>query len=62
MSLMKLRGALVAVALTLPLVAFASEAAADPASCTDTADRGQRAKKDGKLQDARDYFLSCAAP
>lgn len=59
---MKLRGALVAVALTLPLVAFASEAAADPASCTDTADRGQRAKKDGKLQDARDYFLSCAAP
>lgn len=50
------------VVVALPLVAFASEAAADPASCTDTADRGQRAKKDGKLQDARDYFLSCAAP
>ena len=59
---MKLRGAFIAVAVALPLVAFASDAAADPASCTDTADRGQRAKKDGKLQDARDYFLSCAAP
>jgi hypothetical protein len=59
---MKPRGAFVAVACALALVSVAEEAAADPASCTDTADHGQRAKKDGKLQDARDYFLSCAAP
>lgn len=47
-----------------PIVALAAESAAAPpaAECVDAADRGQRARKDGKLQDARDWFLSCAAP
>lgn len=46
----------------MALIAVASEAAADSTECIDAADRGQRAKKEGKLQDARDHFLSCAAP
>jgi hypothetical protein len=54
------RGAFVAVVLAIS--AIASEAAADPTACVDAADRGQRARKEGKLQDARDHFLSCAAP
>lgn len=64
---MKLRGAFAAVVVAL--TAIASEASADPvesaddpSACVHAADRGQRARKDGKLQDARDLLLSCAAP
>ena len=56
------RGAVTAAAIGLSFVAFASEtAAAEPEACVDASDRGQKARKDGKLQDARDHFLSCAA-
>lgn len=54
------RGAVTAVVLSV--VAVAPSAMADPEACVDASDRGQRARKDGKLQDARDHFLSCAAP
>src|SRR5688572_18719922 len=54
------RGAVIAIVLSFG--AIASEAAAEPEACVDASDRGQRARKDGKLQDARDHFLSCAAP
>lgn len=54
------RGAAVAVFLAVTGVS-SSALAEDPAACVDAADRGQRARKDGKLQDARDHFLSCSA-